>query len=282
MMTSDSPLGQENLPGMPRVAALYRYPVKGLTPEACGVLTVQPDGRIAGDRVLGFGLADGLPSGDVWGPKNGFLVLMNTPGLTRLHLDYDERAGFLRVIVDGTVLVEGGLDEHGRERLADAVARYALSLEESPLAGHPERLPVRLLGDGVTARFQDREPGFVTLHGRSSLAALASASEDPELSERRFRSNVAVDGLEPWQELEWLGRTISVGALHFEVARPIVRCLATHANPLTGKRDRPILTTLSRVVGQDEPTFGVALSLVGRGGVIRVGDEVRVEQQRSA
>ena len=43
---------------MPRVAALYRYPVKGFTPEACATLTVLDEGRIAGDRVLGLRFAD--------------------------------------------------------------------------------------------------------------------------------------------------------------------------------------------------------------------------------
>jgi len=35
---------------MARVVALYRYPVKGFTPEACEALTALPEGRIAGDR----------------------------------------------------------------------------------------------------------------------------------------------------------------------------------------------------------------------------------------
>ena len=43
---------------MPRVAALYRYPVKGFTPEECATLTVLDEGRIAGDRVLGLRFAD--------------------------------------------------------------------------------------------------------------------------------------------------------------------------------------------------------------------------------
>ena len=43
---------------MPRVAALYRYPVKGFTPEECETLTVLDEGRIAGDRVLGIRFAD--------------------------------------------------------------------------------------------------------------------------------------------------------------------------------------------------------------------------------
>jgi uncharacterized protein len=43
---------------MPRVVALYPYPVKGFTPEGCETLTVLDEGRIAGDRVLGIRFAD--------------------------------------------------------------------------------------------------------------------------------------------------------------------------------------------------------------------------------
>jgi uncharacterized protein YcbX len=43
---------------MPRVVALYRYPLKGFTPEKCDTLTVLSEGRIAGDRVLGIRFAD--------------------------------------------------------------------------------------------------------------------------------------------------------------------------------------------------------------------------------
>lgn len=56
---------------------------------------------------------------------------------------------------------------------------------------------------------------------------------------------------------------------------PIVRCLATHADPDTGRRDLPVLTTLTRGLGQSEPTLGRLLLPVAGGGVIRVGDEVR-------
>jgi len=49
---------------MPHVAALYRYPVKGFTPEECDTLTVLDDGRIAGDRVLGIRFADTAAADD--------------------------------------------------------------------------------------------------------------------------------------------------------------------------------------------------------------------------
>ena len=40
--------------------------------------------------------------------------------------------------------------------------RYVLAQADNPLAGHPERLPLELIGDGVTPRYQDSERGEIT------------------------------------------------------------------------------------------------------------------------
>jgi hypothetical protein len=45
---------------------------------------------------------------------------------------------------------------------------------------------------------------------------------------------------------------------------------------MTGKRDLPILTTLTQTMGQENPTFAVAMLPTGTGGQIRVGDSVRL------
>ena len=260
---------------MQNAVALYRYTLKGLSPETCESLTLTPDGRIDGDRVLGFRFADTPEPDDAWSSKHGMLALVNTPGLARLRPSYDEDVMRLKITCDDTVLVDESLDPSGRQLISEAVAEFALGLAESPLAGHPERLPLRLVGDGVTSRYQDRPDGYVTLHGRSSVEALGKAL-DTELSEVRFRSNVAVDGLEPFEEQEWMGRTLRIGSVRYRVELPIRRCLATHANPDTGERDLPILTTLTRSLGQDEPTIAVALVPLGEG-EIHVGDELVLE-----
>jgi len=259
---------------MPRVAALYRYPVKGFTPEACETLTVLGEGRIAGDRVLGIRFADTEAADDAWSKKPGMLALENTPGLARLHLRFEEKALRLRISLASAVLVDEALDNEGRKRIAAAVADYVLKLDENPLSGHPERLPLRVVGDGITPRYHDSEAGQVTLHGRGSLQALAAVFENSELSELRFRSNIAVDGLGAWEEQGWVGRKVRIGTTDFEVIKPKLRCLATHANPRTGERDLPILTTLTRVFGQEQPTFAVAMLPRHGGGRIHVGDEV--------
>ena len=259
---------------MPHVAALYRYPVKGFTPEACETLTVLDEGRIAGDRVLGIRFADTAAADEAWSKKTEMVALMNTPGLALLHLTLEAEALRLRLSVASTIIVDAVLNEEGRKRLATAVAAYVLTLDENPLSGHPERLPLRVIGDGITPRYHDAEAGQVTLHGRGSLHALTAALANTEGSELRFRSNMALEGLGAWEEHSWVGRKVRIGTVTFVVVRPKVRCLATHANPTTGERDVPILTTLTTVFGQEKPTFGVAMVPSQAGGRVHVGDHV--------
>ncbi len=160
------------------------------------------------------------------------------------------------------------------ERIASAVENYVLQLEENPLSTHPERLPLRVVGDGVTARYQDNEAGQITLHSRESLDAVASAIGDASLSELRFRSNIAIEGLKAWEEQSWLGRKIRIGQVIFDVVTPKGRCLATQANPVTGERDLPILKTLISAFNQEKPTFAIGMVTNGMGGEIQIGDKV--------
>lgn len=259
---------------MPRVVALYRYPVKGFTAETCQSLAVLPEGRVAGDRVLGFRFANSPFADEAWSRKYEFIALVNTPGLARLELKFDHRERCLRLSHAGKHLVEANLDPVGRAHIAAAVADFVLALAENPLAGHPERLPLRLIGDGITPRYQDNEAGQITLHSRESLAEVAAAAGEPHLDELRFRTNIVVDGLSPWAEQSWIGKPIRIGDVAFDVVRPKVRCLATHANPVTGERDVPLLQTLKRAFAQAEPTFAVGMLTRGGGGEIRLGDEV--------
>lgn len=261
---------------MPAVVALHRYPVKGLTPEACNTLTVLAEGRIAGDRVLGFRFANSAAADAAWSRKHEFVALVNTPALARLELQFDHRRLRLRIALDGVLMVEAALDEDGRKRLANAFQGHVLELADNPLSGHPERLPLRLVGNGVTPRYQDNEGGQATLHSRETLSAVAAAFGEPGLDEARFRSNIVIEGVGPWEENRWMGRQIRIGEVTFDVVKQKTRCLATHANPRTGERDLAVMKLLMSRFSQEEPTFAVGMVTSGPGGEIRLGDAVAV------
>lgn len=261
---------------MPHVVALYRYPVKGFTPEACESLEVLEQGRIAGDRVLGFRFANSATPDAAWSRKHELVVLMNTPGLARLAVNFDHRAQRLRISCNGTVLADADLGQDGRKRLCAALERYVEGLSENPLSGHPERLPLRLVGDGVSPRYQDNVEGQATLHSRESLAAVAAAIGDPALDEARFRSNIVINGVKAWEEHDWFGRRIRIGEVEFDVVKHKTRCLATHANPRTGERDLRVMALLMRHFDQKDPTFAVGMVAKGAGRRIRIGDELSI------
>jgi MOSC domain-containing protein len=260
---------------VPEVAALYRYPLKGFTPESRETLEVRPDGGVAGDRVLALRFADDPTPDDQWSRKQSLLVLMNTPGLARLQVGFDENARRLRVALDGSTLVDESIDGPGRLLIAAAIQAFAVEQEETPLRRESGHLPLRLVGDGVTPRFTDSPERGLSLHGRGSLAAISKALGDPALSELRFRSNIAVEGLEAWEEMGWEGRGLRIGEMAFDVARAKVRCLATQANPATGERDQPVLTTLTRAFAQEHPTFAIGIRARGPG-ILHTGDRVEV------
>ena len=50
--------------------------------------------------------------------------------------------------------------------------------------------------------------------------------------------------LEPWEELEWIGKIVQIGNIQFDIVEPVQRCMATTANPETGVRDADTLGAL--------------------------------------
>ena len=267
---------------MAAVAALYRYPVKGLTPEPMEALVVQADGRVAGDRTLAFRYADAtrpeaVEGLDYW-PKARGLALLDFPSLARLTLAHDHENGRLRVTDGEQVVADAGLGAGERRRIADALTDWVLATPEGRLLRRPGRLPLELVGDGVAARFQDRPRGYVSLHGRASVEAVDRAAPAAPVDDRRFRSNVVIDGVPAWHELVWAAERaqLAIGEVRFTVTGTIARCLAISANPDTGQRDAPLLKVLTGELGQDRPTLGVLLLPVGPGGTIRIGDPVVV------
>lgn len=261
---------------MPRIVALYRYPLKGFTPEPVQSLLIRPDGRVAGDRVLNLRFAD-APVGDTdWCRKYHGVVLANTPGLARLATAWDHDRQRLKITLDGRVIVDEALEGPGRQRIVDALTAYVSGLDENPLQGHPERLPLKLVGDGVMPRYQDNEAGQVTLHSRETIASVAQALGDPQLSEHRFRHNIVIEGVRAWEELSWLGKRLRIGTVEMDVVKPKTRCLATHANPETGQRDLQVMQGLVRHFRQEQPTLGIGMLTHGAGGEVRIGDDIRV------
>jgi uncharacterized protein YcbX len=153
---------------------------------------------------------------------------------------------------------------------------------------------VRMVRADVPGSATDLHP--VTIVATATLDHFAKCFDAPTEHWRdRFRMLFELDGLEPFEEEAWIGRTLRVGELAITVEGPVPRCLVTRQNPRTGMKDFDTLKSL-RVFrtepmgtrlnpGPDSEVYGGFLlgmyATVTRPGVARVGDEVRAVDEAS-
>ena len=249
-----------------RIAALYRYPVKGLSPEAVETAELETSGYFPGDRL--YAIENG-PSGfnetvPRHLPKIAYLMLMRNEALARLRTRFDDATHRLTVEENGVQAVDADLSTaEGREALAEFMKGFL----PQELRGAP-----RVLTAPPGYRFTDSRTGYVSLINRASVAAtedLVGAPVDP----LRFRGNLYLDGLEPWAELDMVGRVLEAGDVRLKITSRTERCAATNVDPQTGQRDLSIPRTLMQGVGHTD--CGVYAEVLA-GGVLRTGDTLRV------
>lgn len=249
-----------------RITSLYRYPVKGLSPELLDSVQVAAGKGFPLDRVYALLRTDAAfnPAEPTWLPKANFVMLMLHEQLAALQTRYSPQGGELKVRTP-----EGHERAFALETEAGRGALGAFFLDYLP-----KRLsaPPRVL-KADAHQFTDKAEKYVSLINLASVRQLEKmwgVALDP----LRFRANIYIDGVEPFRELDWVGREIRLGTVYAHVAQRNGRCAATNVNPKTGVRDRDIPGKLRAEFGHKD--LGVYLS-IAEGGLLRPGDPIVVE-----
>jgi uncharacterized protein YcbX len=246
-----------------RLDALYRYPVKGLSPESITHATLRDGDYFPDDRL--FAVENGPsgfdPAAPVHQPKIKFLMLMRDEALAQLDTRYDPTDGTLTIRQGGAIAARGDLAQpQGRATIEDFLTRYM----PGSLRG-----PARILSAPGGYRFTDSPRGFVSLLNLASVAALETmtgAAVDP----LRFRANLHVTGLDAWAELDLVDHTLtSPGGVRLRIHKRTQRCAATNVDPATGQRDLAIPRTLAQHLGHTD--CGVYAEVL-EGGVLTAGE----------
>ena len=246
-----------------RIASLYRYPVKGLSPEPLEEARLPAEGYFPCDRLFALenGPAGFDPARPEHQPKIKFLMLMRNGALAGLATRYNEARGLLTIEKDGKEVARGEVFRpEGRAAIEAFLTDY---LGASEIRG-----PVRLLEAPVDFRFTDSKSGFVSLVNLASVAAIAKAAGAP-VDPLRFRANLYIEGAEAWAEAAWPGKRLRVGDATLTVLKMTDRCAATGVEPGTGRRDMDIVKTLEKNFGHID--CGV-YARIEEGGRIARGD----------
>jgi uncharacterized protein YcbX len=247
------------------VNTLYRYPVKGLTPERLKHVALEPGETLPFDRAYAIENGPGRfdPEAPRHLPKINFLMLMRDERLATLRSAFDDRTHTLTISRGGKPVVSGQLSTPlGRQLVEQFIAAYM----KAELRGAPKivHAPGHSISD-VAAKCVH----IVNLASVRELERVVGRTVDP----LRFRANIYLDGVAPWAELDWIDKEIGIGPARLRAFARTQRCEATNVDPDTGARDMALPASLTRTWGHQD--FGVYAKVIA-GGMIAPGAPVAI------
>lgn len=240
---------------------IIRHPLKAIGREELSRTVLTGGQWLPMDRVWAVAHARSrLEQG--WAPKANFLRGVTEPKLMAATCSWDESLNRLTL-------------SHPE---AGAISICPDSKDDIPFLLEwlsriwPEDLPKPTgLHRAVDANLTDAPDPWISVNSLASNHDL-SQRVGRNLSINRWRGNLWIAGLAPWEEKGWVGKEIRVGEVVLHVHCEITRCKATMANPDTGRRDVDTLGAL-RALGHQE--FGVYAEVI-HGGEIATSDAVEV------
>ncbi len=254
------------------IDSLYRYPVKGLSPERLPRTRLVPGATFPADRryAIENGPSGFDPAAPAYLAKTYFLMLMKNERLARLDTRYDDASHVLTIRYDGQEAARGDLSTaEGRKAIEDFFARYSADDLRGP--------PKLLQAEGHS--FSDVAKKVVSLINLASVAAIETVVGAP-VDPLRFRGNIHVSGWPAWAEFDLVGEEIAIGPqARAKVVKRIVRCAATNVDPATGMRDLAIPKSLMQAFGHMDCGIYAEVTV---GGDIAAGDEIAPVQARAA
>lgn len=247
------------------VEALYRYPVKGLSPEALVEVALAPGETVPFDRA--YAIENGPGRFDANAPRHlpkiNFLMLMRDERLATLRSRFEPATSTLTILRDGRQVARGDLSTPiGCKMIEQFLAAYM----KASLRGAPRI--VRSAGHSFSD-VAEKCVHIVNLASVREIERLAGRPIDP----LRFRANIHLDGLAPFAERQWIGRTLAAGEVRLAAFKHTTRCAATEVDPATGARDIAVPAVIRRHYGHED--FGFYATVVS-GGTLRQGDHVLV------
>jgi uncharacterized protein YcbX len=252
-------------PSGPNVRGLYRYPIKGLSPESLERMPLRAGGTAPFDRAYAIENGPGRfdPEHPAHLPKIHFLMLMRDERLATLETRFDDTTETLTILRAGKQVARGDLRTPvGRRMIEQFLSAYM----QDELRGAPRVV------SAPGHSFSDVAAKCLHVVSLASLRELERVVGRP-VNPLRFRPNLIIDGAEPWAEFDWIGKSIQAGAVRLDVFKRTERCAATNVDPDNGKRDMAIPAALQRAFGHTE--FGVYARVAADGTIAR-GDPVTV------
>jgi len=254
------------------ISLIYFSPIKSLSftnIESCEIkkdLGILDDRKFAFSRIIDENKALLIEKNPNERKLDNFLSLKNSPVLNKYNFTYTDNK--LTLILDGKELISIIADNlEQRSKLIDKL----MDLESSLMK------PIFLLQNNEFPFYDTSNSNKV--FNSISLINLNSIEDfekkiNQKVEFQRFRGNFYIDGIDAWEERNWIGKTIKIDNVLFKVEKNISRCVAINLKPKTGNSGLNLLQSLKK--SYDHFDMGIYLRSLNDG-KIKVGNIIKLK-----
>ena len=257
------------------ISSINYCPVKSISFQTIDKCEIKKDIGIIGDRIFAFAKDLDLDKAQLFekspeerkGKWNKILTLKNSPVLNKYNFLYKKNSLTL-TLNDKEILTinVNELSEH--QLLSNKIIELENSLKE----------PIVLMKNEEFPFFDTSISNKVDFINSVSLINIQSINDfqkkiDKKVEISRFRGNICIDGIKPWEERNWIGKIIKINNVSFKVEKNIPRCVAINLKPTTDDNSLNLLQSLKKTYNHFE--MGIYLVALD-GGEINSGDKLEI------
>ncbi len=255
------------------ISSINYCPVKSVSFQTIEKCEIKKDIGIINDRIFAFAkdldaeqakLFEKTPE-ERKGKWNKVLTLKNSPALNKYNFIFKDEKLTL-TLRDKEILSIDINQSSEREALSNKISELESSLKQ----------PLTLMKNDDFPFFDTSISKKVDFVNSISLLNIQSINEfqkkiDKKIETSIFRGNICIDGIEPWNEREWIGKTIKINNVSFKVEKNIPRCVAVNLKPQTDDNSFNLLQLIKKNYNHFD--MGIYLTALDDG-EINVGDTI--------
>ena len=255
------------------ISSIHYCPVKSLSFQSIKSCIIKKNLGMLNDRVFAFSRnvdyekAKLIQINPNERKLNYFLTLKNSPVLNKYNFIYDNDKLTLTIHNKELISILANNPEQ-----VSLLSNKLIELESSLIN------PIFLLNNNDFP-FYDTSNSNKVLNSMSLINLNSVADFEKKINQKvefqRFRGNFYVDGIQAWEESNWINKIIKINNISFKVEKNIPRCVAINLKPKTGDNSLNLLQSLKKTYNHFD--MGIYLTALDDG-KIDVGDKVKLTQ----
>ena len=230
------------------ITSIHNCPVKSISFQNIEKCKINKNIGIEGDRIFAFSQNLDLVQSKEFeqnpesrkGKWNKIVTLKNTPVFNKYNFLHEDNE--LTLTLNNKEIMTVNINE-SNER--DNIVKKLIELEGSL------KKDIRLMRNDEHPFYDTSISNKSMFRNSISLLNINSIKDfenkiDQKIEKSVFRGNIYFDGIEAWEERNWIGKTIKINNVLFKVEKNIPRCVAINLKPETDDNSFNLLKALKQ------------------------------------